>query len=125
MESKVALITGAGSGIGKATALAFLADGFRVVLAGRHREGLEEVAHSAAAAQSLVHEVDVTDPAQVRALFEAAREKFGRLDVLFNNAGRARRSASTSRISASTNGARSSTPISPARFSALSRHSAS
>jgi NAD(P)-dependent dehydrogenase (short-subunit alcohol dehydrogenase family) len=87
MESKVALITGAGSGIGKATALAFLADGFRVVLAGRHREGLEEVAHSAAAAQSLVHEVDVTDPAQVRALFEAAREKFGRLDVLFNNAG--------------------------------------
>jgi NAD(P)-dependent dehydrogenase (short-subunit alcohol dehydrogenase family) len=87
MESKVALITGAGSGIGKATALAFLADGFRVVLAGRHREALEEVAHSAAAAQSLVHEVDVTDPAQVRALFEAAREKFGRLDVLFNNAG--------------------------------------
>ena len=87
MESKVALITGAGSGIGKATALAFLADGFRVVLAGRHREGLEEVAHSAAAAQSLVHEVDVTEPAQVRALFEAAREKFGRLDVLFNNAG--------------------------------------
>ena len=87
METRVALITGAGSGIGKATALAFLADGFRVVLAGRHREGLEEVARSAAAAQSLVHEVDVTDPAQVRALFEAAREKFGRLDVLFNNAG--------------------------------------
>jgi len=87
MEKQVALITGAGSGIGKATALAFLADGFRVVLAGRHREGLEEVARSADLAQSLVHEVDVSNPAQVRALFEATREKFGRLDVLFNNAG--------------------------------------
>jgi len=87
MEKQVALITGAGSGIGKATALAFLADGFRVVLAGRHRAGLEEVARSADPAQSLVHEVDVSDPAQVRALFEATRERFGRLDVLFNNAG--------------------------------------
>ncbi len=87
MEKKVALITGAGSGIGKATALAFLADGFRVVLAGRHREGLEEAARSAGDAQALVHEVDVTDPVQVRTLFEATREKFGRLDLLFNNAG--------------------------------------
>jgi len=87
MEKQVALITGAGSGIGKATALAFLAGGFRVVLAGRHRAGLEEVARSADPAQSLVHEVDVSDPAQVRALFEATRERFGRLDVLFNNAG--------------------------------------
>ena len=87
MESKVALITGAGSGIGKATALAFLADGFRVVLAGRHREGLDEVARSVGDAQALVHEVDVTDPGQVRALFDATRNKFGRLDVLFNNAG--------------------------------------
>ena len=87
MEKQVALITGAGSGIGKATALAFLAGGFRVVLAGRQRAGLEEVARSADPAQSLVHEVDVSDPAQVRALFEATRERFGRLDVLFNNAG--------------------------------------
>jgi len=87
MEKKVALITGAGSGIGKATALAFLADGFRVVLAGRHREGLEETARSAGDAQALVHEVDVTDPVQVRTLFEATRDKFGRLDLLFNNAG--------------------------------------
>jgi NAD(P)-dependent dehydrogenase (short-subunit alcohol dehydrogenase family) len=87
MEKKVALITGAGSGIGKATALAFLADGFRVVLAGRHRGGLEETARGAGDAQALVHEVDVTDPAQVRTLFEATRDKFGRLDVLFNNAG--------------------------------------
>jgi len=87
MNDRVALVTGAGSGIGKATALAFLADGFRVVLAGRHRDGLDEVARAARGAQSLVFEVDVTEPAQVRALFEAARAKFGRLDVLFNNAG--------------------------------------
>ena len=87
MQQKVAIVTGAGSGIGKATALAFIADGFRVVLAGRHREGLEEVAKSAAAEQSLVHEMDVTDPAQVRGLFDATVAKFGRLDVLFNNAG--------------------------------------
>ena len=87
LEKKVAIVTGAGSGIGKATALAFLADGFRVVLAGRHREALEEVAKTAGDAQALVFEMDVTEPAQVRALFDATREKFGRLDVLFNNAG--------------------------------------
>ncbi|MEJ0087570.1 MAG: SDR family oxidoreductase [Pseudomonadota bacterium] len=87
MEKRVALITGAGSGIGKATALAFLADGFRVVVSGRHRDALEEVARSAGDGQSLVFEADVTDPAAVRALFDATREKFGRLDVLFNNAG--------------------------------------
>ncbi len=84
---KVAIITGAGSGIGKATALAFLADGFRVALAGRHRAALEEVAKSAGDVQALVFEMDVTDPAQVRALFDATRARFGRLDVLFNNAG--------------------------------------
>ena len=87
MEKRVALITGAGSGIGKATALAFLADGFRVVLAGRHRQPLEDAAKSSGDAQALVFEMDVTDPGQVRALFDATREKFGRLDVLFNNAG--------------------------------------
>jgi NAD(P)-dependent dehydrogenase (short-subunit alcohol dehydrogenase family) len=87
MDDKVALITGAGSGIGKATALAFLADGFRVTLSGRHREGLEEVARKAAGGQALVIEADVTDPAAVQGMFEATREKFGRLDVLFNNAG--------------------------------------
>jgi NAD(P)-dependent dehydrogenase (short-subunit alcohol dehydrogenase family) len=87
LEKKVALITGAGSGIGKATAQAFLADGFRVVLAGRHAGPLAEVARAGGDAQALVHEVDVADPGQVRALFDATREKFGRLDVLFNNAG--------------------------------------
>jgi NAD(P)-dependent dehydrogenase (short-subunit alcohol dehydrogenase family) len=86
-ENRVALITGAGSGIGKSTALAFIRDGFRVVLAGRHKEGLDEVAKSAGAGQALTIESDVTDPAQVRAMFDATRAKFGRLDVLFNNAG--------------------------------------
>jgi NAD(P)-dependent dehydrogenase (short-subunit alcohol dehydrogenase family) len=87
MDKKVALITGAGSGIGKSTALAFLADGFQVVLAGRHREGLDEVARSAGDGQSLVYEADVTSPVEVRALFDATLARFGRLDVLFNNAG--------------------------------------
>jgi len=87
MENGVALITGAGSGIGKATALAFIADGFRVVLAGRHRESLDEVARAGTAAQTLSHEMDVTDPKAVQALFDASVAKFGRLDVLFNNAG--------------------------------------
>jgi NAD(P)-dependent dehydrogenase (short-subunit alcohol dehydrogenase family) len=86
-EKKVALITGAGSGIGKATALAFLSDGFRVVLAGRSRPKLEAVASQAGEAQVLVVEADVTRPESVRTLFQAAQEKFGRLDVLFNNAG--------------------------------------
>jgi NAD(P)-dependent dehydrogenase (short-subunit alcohol dehydrogenase family) len=87
MDNKVTLITGAGSGIGKATALAFLADGFRVVLSGRHRDGLEAVARSAGEGQALVYEADVTNPDEVRGLFDATRTKFGRLDVLFNNAG--------------------------------------
>ena len=87
IEKRVALITGAGSGIGKATALAFLADGFRVVLSGRHKGALDEAAKSAGDAQALVFEADVTDPAAVRSLFDATHEKFGRLDVVFNNAG--------------------------------------
>jgi NAD(P)-dependent dehydrogenase (short-subunit alcohol dehydrogenase family) len=84
----VALITGAGSGIGKATALAFLRDGFRVVLAGRHLETLAAVqAEAGATENSLTHRADVSNPTEVRTLFDATREKFGRLDVLFNNAG--------------------------------------
>ena len=74
----MALITGAGSGIGKATALAFLNDGFRVVLAGRHGAKLEAVATQAGDAQALIVEADVTKPDSVRALFDAAQEKFGR-----------------------------------------------
>jgi NAD(P)-dependent dehydrogenase (short-subunit alcohol dehydrogenase family) len=86
-DRKVALITGAGSGIGKSTAQAFLADGFAVVLAGRERGKLDAVAASAGAAPSLVVECDVTQPDQVTAMFSATRARFGRLDVLFNNAG--------------------------------------
>jgi NAD(P)-dependent dehydrogenase (short-subunit alcohol dehydrogenase family) len=87
-EKKVALITGAGSGIGKATALAFLRDGFRVVLSGRHAEKLAAVAAEAGeGAQAHCVVADVTKPEDVRALFDAAHQKFGRLDVLFNNAG--------------------------------------
>jgi NAD(P)-dependent dehydrogenase (short-subunit alcohol dehydrogenase family) len=87
-EIRVALITGAGSGIGKATALAFLRDGFRVVLAGRHLETLAAVqAEAGTNENSLAHCADISNPAEVRTLFDATREKFGRLDVLFNNAG--------------------------------------
>ena len=83
---KVALITGAGSGIGKSTALTFLCDGFRVVLAGREKEKLEAVA-AAAGGVALVAEADVTRPDDVARMFDATIAKFGRLDVLFNNAG--------------------------------------
>ncbi len=87
-ETRVALITGAGSGIGKATALAFLRDGFRVVLAGRHLATLAAVqAEAGANESSMTFRADVSNPAEVRTLFDATREKFGRLDVLFNNAG--------------------------------------
>jgi NAD(P)-dependent dehydrogenase (short-subunit alcohol dehydrogenase family) len=87
-ETRVALITGAGRGIGKATALAFLRDGFRVVLAGRHLDTLQAVqAEAGASVSSMACRADVSNPTEVRALFDATREKFGRLDVLFNNAG--------------------------------------
>jgi NAD(P)-dependent dehydrogenase (short-subunit alcohol dehydrogenase family) len=87
-ETRVALITGAGSGIGKATALAFLRDGFRVVLAGRHLDTLSAVqAEAGTNENSMAFRADVSNPAEVRTLFDATREKFGRLDVLFNNAG--------------------------------------
>ncbi len=82
---KVALVTGAGSGIGKATAVALAAAGFRVVLAGRRPDALEETA--AAIEAPLVVPADVTAPASVDALFEAVRDAYGRLDLLFNNAG--------------------------------------
>ena len=86
---KVALITGAGSGIGRAVALAFLAEGYRVVLAGRREQALAEVLTAAGEAgrQGLAVGCDVTDPASVQALFARTRDAFGRLDVLFNNAG--------------------------------------
>jgi NAD(P)-dependent dehydrogenase (short-subunit alcohol dehydrogenase family) len=87
--SKVAIVTGAGTGIGKAVALAFLKEGFRVVLAGRRPEPLASAVAEAGlpTAQSLVVPTDVTDPESVSALFARTRETFGRLDLLFNNAG--------------------------------------
>jgi NAD(P)-dependent dehydrogenase (short-subunit alcohol dehydrogenase family) len=85
---RIAIITGAGRGIGKATALAFLADGYRVALAGRDREALARTAaESGAGDRALVVPTDVTDPDAVEALFAGVRRELGRLDVLFNNAG--------------------------------------
>lgn len=87
-HDRVAVVTGAGSGIGRASALALLGDGYSVVLAGRRREPLEQLAaESGAAARALVQPTDVTDAASVEALFEAAVKTCGRVDVLFNNAG--------------------------------------
>ena len=86
--SKTAIVTGAGTGVGRAAALALLADGYNVVLAGRRAEPLAEViAASNAGARALAVPADVADPDSVKALFSATVAKFGRLDVLFNNAG--------------------------------------
>ncbi|MFM2310611.1 MAG: hypothetical protein RLY87_2733 [Chloroflexota bacterium] len=86
---KTALVTGAGSGIGRAATLALLADGWNVVLTGRGNERLQTViAQSDAPQRAMAYAADVADPLQVRALFDATVERFGRLDLLFNNAGR-------------------------------------
>jgi NAD(P)-dependent dehydrogenase (short-subunit alcohol dehydrogenase family) len=92
---KVAIVTGAGSGIGRATSIALVQHGWSVVLAGRRREGLEQSAALAGgerqsrgdAARALVVPTNVADPAAVRALFDKTKQAFGRLDLLFNNAG--------------------------------------
>ncbi len=89
MNPKIALVTGAGSGIGKRTALLLWEAGYSVVLAGRRADALAQVAAEAgvAAERALVAPADVRDPQSVAALFQAAEEAFGRLDLLFNNAG--------------------------------------
>jgi len=88
-HNKVAVITGAGSGIGKAVATTFLKDGYRVVLAGRRADALNQAIAQAgsAGAQALAVPTDVSNPDSVKALFAKVKEKFGRVDVLFNNAG--------------------------------------
>ncbi len=89
MSSKVALVTGAGSGVGRASALALAADGYSVALAGRRQEPLDQVAEEvrASGVQALPVSCDVSDPEAVANLFAQIKETFGRLDVVFNNAG--------------------------------------
>jgi NAD(P)-dependent dehydrogenase (short-subunit alcohol dehydrogenase family) len=87
MAERVAVITGAGSGIGRASALALCKDGWSVALLGRRKDALEETAGLAAGGKTLPIPTDVADPDQVIAAFAAVKETFGRCDMLFNNAG--------------------------------------
>ncbi|MGH9309321.1 MAG: SDR family oxidoreductase [Vicinamibacterales bacterium] len=83
----VAIVTGAGSGIGRAVALALAGDGFTVALTGRNADRLHETAGMAASAETIVVPADVRDPEAIRGVFERVEREAGRLDVLFNNAG--------------------------------------
>ena len=87
--NRVAIVTGAGSGIGRASALALLKAGYSVVLAGRRQDALDQSVAQAgdAASRALGVSTDVADPTSVKNLFDTAKSRFGRLDVLFNNAG--------------------------------------
>jgi NAD(P)-dependent dehydrogenase (short-subunit alcohol dehydrogenase family) len=87
MADRFAVITGAGSGIGRASALALMNDGWSVALAGRRKEMLEETAGMKTGGRALVVQTDVTDPTQVDNLFAQINANFGRIDMLFNNAG--------------------------------------
>jgi NAD(P)-dependent dehydrogenase (short-subunit alcohol dehydrogenase family) len=90
-HAKVALVTGAGTGIGKQVTIALLREGYSVVLAGRRRDPLDAIVHETKelGSQTLVVPTDVRDPSSVRLLFTQAEEVFGRLDLVFNNAGTA------------------------------------
>ena len=94
-DRRTAIVTGAGTGIGRSVALALLREGYAVVLAGRRRQFLEETARQAPPeSHAVVAPADVSDPASVASLFRMTRETLGRLDLLFNNAGLASLSAS-------------------------------
>ncbi|BAM90694.1 oxidoreductase [Bradyrhizobium oligotrophicum S58] len=84
---KIALVTGAGTGVGRAASLALMNSGFTVVLAGRRKEMLEETAKLGPSGMSLPVSADMMDPASIAALFDTVKSTYGRLDVLFNNAG--------------------------------------
>jgi NAD(P)-dependent dehydrogenase (short-subunit alcohol dehydrogenase family) len=86
-SDRIAMVTGAGSGIGREVALALMGGGYKVVLAGRRPEALQETAAAGPAGHSLAVPTDVTEPASVDALFAQVKKVYGRLDVLFNNAG--------------------------------------
>jgi NAD(P)-dependent dehydrogenase (short-subunit alcohol dehydrogenase family) len=87
MADRFALVTGAGSGVGRATATALASEGWAVALLGRRKDALEETAGLCTGARTLVLPADVTDPAAVEAAFARLKAAFGRLDLLFNNAG--------------------------------------
>lgn len=84
---KIAMVTGAGSGVGRAAAIALAQAGFTLVLAGRRTDALEQTADAIGDTSTLIVPTDVTHPLLVRCLFEETQERFGRLDLLFNNAG--------------------------------------
>jgi NAD(P)-dependent dehydrogenase (short-subunit alcohol dehydrogenase family) len=88
-QGKIAIVTGAGTGVGRAVSLALMQEGYNLVLAGRRKEPLEKTARDgeASGTKSIVVPTDVGDPVSVKALFAKAKEVFGRLDLLFNNAG--------------------------------------
>src|ERR1700727_566016 len=86
-KNKIAIVTGAGTGVGRAASLALMNAGFTVVLAGRRVEKLEETQKLGVAGKSLPVSADMTDPGSIAALFAKVMETYGRLDVLFNNAG--------------------------------------
>ena len=126
--AKVAVVTGAGTGVGRAAALALAAQGFALVLAGRRPEPLKEVASEVGSTdgRAIAVPTDVTDPESIRALFTRTVEVFGRLDLLFNNQRRDwGRRPSPSRTSPSSSGARWSTRTSPDRSSARRKRSGS
>jgi len=89
VSEKVALVTGAGTGVGKAVSLALMREGYAVVLAGRRRELLDQTVSESGSsgARTLVVATDVKDPSSIKTLFTKTQETFGRLDLLFNNAG--------------------------------------